>query len=62
MPGREPPSEQQIRDELKRQGIDNFGQLVSEAARRLRERGDLETSRWYVLFGEGYVFIIVSPY
>lgn len=61
MPRRELPDEQVLRDELKRQGIDNFGQLVSEAARLMRERGNIDTSRWYILFGDMYVFILNDP-
>lgn len=58
MPPNEPPTEQEIRAQLKEQGIDNFGQLVSQAAKLMRERGDIDAARWYVLFGDAFVFIV----
>ena len=69
MPSGKPPvDEQQIRQELKRQGIDNFGQLVSAAARHVREQGDVEATRpgdpgpgWYLFVGDAFVFIIWAP-
>jgi hypothetical protein len=57
-PGGPPSDEQSIRAELQKQGIDNFGQLVSAAARHIREQGDVEAERWYVLVGDAMVFII----
>ncbi len=61
MPSQQAPSEQEIRDQLRQHGIDNFGQLVSEAARLLRQRDDIDAARWYILFGDGFVFVVYDP-
>ncbi len=58
MPSTTPPTEDEIREQLRQHGIENFGQLVSEAARLLKQRNDVDSSRWYVLFGDMFVFVI----
>jgi hypothetical protein len=55
--GRPPSDEASIRAELQRQGIDNFGQLISAAAQQIRERGGVDAERWSFLFGDWYVFV-----
>jgi hypothetical protein len=61
MAGKQPPSEEELRAELRKQGVDNFGELVSEAARRIKARGDVE-AQWYILGGDQFVFIVREPW
>jgi hypothetical protein len=53
-----PHDEQSIRAELQRQGIDNFGELVSAAAREIRQRGDAE-AQWSFFVGDWFVLVYV---
>jgi hypothetical protein len=55
--GKPPADDEAIRAELRKQGIDNFGQLVSAAARHIRQQGDVEAA-WYFFVGEYWVFIV----
>ncbi len=51
------PSEQQIREELRKQGIRNLDDLVREAARRVKEEEGPSAER-YFLVGSGFVLVV----
>lgn len=51
------PTEQQIREELRKQGIRNLDDLIQEAARRVREEDGPSAER-YFLVGSGFVLMI----
>ncbi|HVL23459.1 MAG TPA: hypothetical protein VM450_05205 [Thermomicrobiales bacterium] len=59
--GRGAPNENQIKEQLKAQGIENYGQLVSEINRQLKDRGDIDALRWYLIGGSEFVLVVSDP-
>jgi hypothetical protein len=59
--GQGAPNESQIKEQLKAQGIENFGQLVSEVNRQLKDRGEVDALRWYLIGGSEFVLVVSDP-
>ena len=54
-------NEKDLKAKLSAAGLTNVDKLVAEAKRRVKEQGG-EDARWYVLFGDSFVFVINDPF
>ena len=61
MPRKDPPTEEEIREQMKLVGLDNLGKLVSEAAKHLKSRNDIE-AQWYIMAGTQMIFVVKEPF